>query len=249
MYQKERVDKILSILRENGYVNVKYLCNEIGYSKATINRDLNYMVKQKLVVRSYGGVELVEKQGVPLAFRYHKMKKEKKRICKAAAALVKDGDVIFIDSSSTTEYMASYLVDKNDITVITSNISVVTYLSDFQNIRTICLGGEIMESPSMLGGNLCVQNAMMYKADKFFFAAHSINENGEIGGSGAYTLPITVMAKNSDKTIYLVDHEKVNLQSRSVVMTVDDVDIIVSDINFSNSFKLKYSHVEFVEVK
>ena len=80
MYQKERIDLILKILRENGYVNVKYLCDTIGYSKATINRDLNFMAKQKLIIRSYGGVELIEKQNIPLIFRYHKMKKEKKHI-------------------------------------------------------------------------------------------------------------------------------------------------------------------------
>lgn len=249
MYQKERVDKILSVLRENSYVNVKHLCDEIGYSKATINRDLNYMVKQKLVVRSYGGVELIEKQDIPLKFRYHKMKNEKKRICKAAAELVKDGDVIFIDSSSTTEYMSPYLVDKHDLTVITSNIAIVTYLSDFSNIKTICLGGEIIEPPSMLGGDLCVKNAMEYKADKFFFATHGISDNGEIGGGGRYSLLINVMARNSNKIVYLLDHEKVNLPSRSVIMTVDDVDTIVTDHIFSDSFKLKYSHVEFIEVK
>lgn len=75
MYQKERVDEILKILHENNYVNVKYLCDKIGYSKATINRDLNYMEEQNLVVRSYGGVELVDNnQYIPLRFRYHKMK-------------------------------------------------------------------------------------------------------------------------------------------------------------------------------
>ena len=78
VYQKERIDTILGILRENGYVNVKYLCDKIGYSKATINRDLNLMAKQKLIIRIYGGVELVEKQDIPLVFRYHKMKKVKK---------------------------------------------------------------------------------------------------------------------------------------------------------------------------
>lgn len=248
MYQKERVDKILKILRENGYVNVKYLCDEIGYSKATINRDLNYMEKRKLVVRSYGGVELVEKQDIPLVFRYHKMKAEKKRICKAAAELVKDGDVIFIDPSSTTEYITPYLVDKNNIVVITSNIAIVAYLSDFSNIKTVCLGGEVFEPPSMLGGDLCVKNAMEYKADKFFFSTHGINDNGEIGGSGIYNLLTNVMARNSKEVIYLVDHEKVNLASKSVVMTVDSVDIIVTDYKFGENFKEKYNNTKFIEV-
>lgn len=249
MYQKERVDEILKILRENNYVNVKYLCSKIGYSKATINRDLNYMEKQNLIVRSYGGVELVNnKEYVPLKFRYHKMKNEKKRICKAAAELVKDGETIFIDSSSTTEYMAPYLVEKKDITVITSNISIVTYLSEHPNIRTICMGGEVIESPSFLGGDLCVKNIMDYKADKLFFASIGICNNGEITGIGLYTLPIKAMMQNSKKTIYMADHEKVNIHSKNVITRVDEVDIIVTDHKFTDEFKSKYSHVEFIEV-
>ena len=248
MYKKERIDTILGILRENGYVNVKYLCDKIGYSKATINRDLNLMAKQKLIVRSYGGVELVEKQDIPLVFRYHKMKKVKKRICKAAAELVKDGDVIFIDPSSTTEYMAPYLVDKKNITVITSNIALVAYLSDFSEIKTVCLGGEIFEPPSMLGGDLCVKNALEYKADKFFFSTHSINDDGELGGGGRYNLIANVMARNSKEVIYLVDHEKINLPSKSVVMTADSVDIIIADYTFDENFKEKYNRTKFIEV-
>ncbi|MBO5370593.1 MAG: DeoR/GlpR transcriptional regulator [Clostridia bacterium] len=248
MYRKERVDKILKILRETGYVNVKYLCDEIGYSKATVNRDLNFMENQKLIVRSYGGVELVEKQSIPLIFRYHKMKNEKRRICKAAAELVKNGDVIFIDSSSTTEYMSPYLADKSDLTVITSNVAVVTYLGDFSNVKTVCLGGQVIEPPSMLGGDLCVKNAMEYKADKLFFSTQSICDNGELGGGGSYTLLLNVMARNSEKVIYLADHEKVNLYSKNVVMTADSVDVIVTDHIFADDFKSKYNHIEFVEV-
>lgn len=248
MYRKERTEKIMQILRENGYVNVKYLCTELGYSKATINRDLNYLENLELITRSYGGVELVERQSIPLAFRYHKMKNEKKRICKAAAALVNDGDTIFIDASSTTEYMAPYLARKKAVTVITNNISIVSYLSEFTNIRTICLGGVIAEPPAMLCGDLCIKNTMEYKADKMFFATESINEEGEIGGSGVYSLHLSVMAKNSSQVIYMADHEKINLRSASVVMTLDDVDIVVTDYSFDEKIKARFKNVEFIEV-
>lgn len=248
MYQKERIDKILQILRENGYVDVKYLCDEIGYSKATINRDLNCMQSQKLIVRSYGGIEIVENKGTSLKFRYHKMKRQKKQICKAAADLVKDGDTIFIDPSSTTEFMVPFLVGKKDVTIITSNIAIVYYLSDYSDLKVVCLGGEIIEPPFMLGGDLCVRNAMSFKADKFFFSTYSINENGEIGGGGKYNLLINVMAKNSDKVIYLADSTKINLQSKTVVMTIDDVDTIISDYKFDKTIKKKYKNVEFIEV-
>ncbi len=249
MYQKERIDKILGILRENGYVNVKFLCDEIGYSKATINRDLNLMEKQKLIERSYGGVELIERQDIPLKFRYHKMRDVKKRLCRAAADLIKDGDIVFIDSSSTTEYMVPFLTKKNNVTIITTNIAIVTYLSDFDNINVICLGGNIIEPPSMLGGDLSVKNAMAYKADKLFFSTHSIGYNGEIGGSGVYSLLLNVMASNSDKVVYLADHEKVNLHSKNVVMSFNEIDVIVTDHIFPDDVKSKYKALEFIEVK
>ena len=50
MYQKERIDNILGILKANGYVSVKYLTEQLHYSTATINRDLNVMQKQNLVM-------------------------------------------------------------------------------------------------------------------------------------------------------------------------------------------------------
>lgn len=248
MYQKERIDLILKILQESGYVNVKYLCDKIGYSKATINRDLNYMEKQKMIVRSYGAVEIVENKDVQLEFRYHKMKREKVKLCKTAAELIKDGETIYIDSSSTTEFMAQYLVEKNNLTVITSNMAIVSYLSKFTNIKVVCLGGEVIEAPSMLGGDLCAKNAMSYKADKFFFATHSINEKGEICGGGRYNLLLNIMAQNSDEVIYMVDRTKINIPDKTVVMMADSVDIIISDYVFSKKFKEKYNHTKFIEI-
>ena len=60
MYQKERIDKIMEILKENGYVTVKYLTDKLHYSNATVNRDLNIMASRKLITIRYGGVELCE---------------------------------------------------------------------------------------------------------------------------------------------------------------------------------------------
>ena len=250
MCKKERVDRILRILEKNGYVSAKYLCEELGYSKATVNRDLNFLEKQNLVVRSYGGVELVEKKGVPLNFRYHKMKNEKKNLCKAASELVNDGDVIFIDGASTTEHIAHYLTARHNLTVITNNVAVAAYLADFSNIRTICLGGEIVETPSMLAGNLCVKNAMEFKADKFFFASHGINDDGEIGNMGfVYNLLLNVMAKNSKQVIYLVDHSKMNLDFKIVIMKADEVDVIISDFDFSEGFREKFGKIEYIKIE
>jgi len=58
MSQKERLDSIIELLHKNGFVTVKFLTEELHYSTATINRDLNMLQNQQIVRRIYGGAEL-----------------------------------------------------------------------------------------------------------------------------------------------------------------------------------------------
>ena len=82
MYQKERLENIMNIMKKYNYVTVKFLVEELHYSTATINRDLNVLANQKLIKRSYGGAELIKGRGVPFIFRYQKMRASKNRIGK-----------------------------------------------------------------------------------------------------------------------------------------------------------------------
>ena len=250
MYQNERLESIVKIVRQYGYVTVKYLVGELHYSNATINRDLNILEKQGKVRRSYGGVEYIEKSGVALPFRYHKMKSEKLKIAKRAAEFVKDGDVIFMDASTTAEYMAEFLMDKNDLTVITNNMALVMRLSE-HDIRVICLGGEMIETPCMLGGELSVENAMKYRVDKMFFASVSITETGEIMEVGAYYLLHGVMAKNAQEIYYLADHDKVGVKRKGQMKILCDLQAVrgvVSDYEFPEETRKKYATTEFIKV-
>lgn len=246
MYQKERIENILGILKANGYVSVKYLTEQLHYSTATINRDLNVMQKQNLVTRTYGGVELVKRKGVALPFRYHLMKPVKNKMGEIAASLVNDGDIIFMDGTTTTEYIGKYLVNKKNITVITNNISLVAYLSQY-NIKCICLGGEMREAPSMLGGDIAIENAMKFNADICFFSTYAVSTDGMIGGT-MYELLHTIMIKNSKKAYFLSDHDKVGIQFTNNLVSLGDIDGIITDYKFSDEIKKKYSDTEFIEI-
>lgn len=248
MYQRERMDKITEILKIHGYVTVKFLTEALHYSTATVNRDLNIMEKQNLVHRTYGGVELIERKSVPLPFRYHKMKTAKAKLGKVAADLVHDGDTVFIDATTTTEFISKHLTDKKDITVITNNVAVVTYLSEY-GIKVICLGGNVVEPPYMLSGDVTVENAMRYNADKMFFSTGGISESGMICYSGVYALLHKTMAKNSDKVYFVVDHEKVGVGFKMNLFDLSHVDGIITDYQFSDEIKSKFKDTKFIEVK
>ena len=243
-YQKERIDAILRILQQQGYVTVKHITEFLNYSNATINRDLNVMEQQKLVKRSYGGVELVKNYGVALPYRYEKMKAAKLKIAKKAAEYVKDGDTIFIDASTTAEYIGQYLLDKKDLCVITNNMALVIFLSQ-HSIPVICLGGSVVERPYMLSGAQTVMNIRRYHADKMFFSTGGICIDGKISSGGTYELIYETMMENADEIFYLADHEKVRNTCQNK-KDFDEIDYIITDFEIPKAIRKKYRKTTFV---
>ncbi len=247
MNGKLRRDRILEIMRKQGFTTVSYLCEALHYSSATINRDLNLLEGQRLIKRSYGGAEILESKHIPFAYRYNKEKTEKRLVAKKAASFVEDGETIFIDATTTTQYMMHYLTEKKNIRVITPNIAIVSFLSEY-NIDVICLGGAVVEPPNILGGEDTVLAASRYRADKVFIATCSVTDEGMIGTRGGILLQKTLMA-NSKKVYYLADHAKLNHAFNSIVCDLNEVSTVITDFEFSEETKKKYKETEFVFVE
>lgn len=247
MSLKGRQDKIIEILEKQGYVTVKYLTEELHYSSATINRDLNALQTRQLVTRSHGGVELVHSGYIPIFFRAHKMRAEKREIGRCAASFVQNDDTIFIDGSTTAQCMEPYLIHRKNLTVITNNIVLAANLSTY-DIRIICLGGTIVEAPSMLYGPETVENAHKYKVDKMFFSTGAVSSGGMIS-SGLYDLMFRAIAKNAGEIFYLVDHRKTDQPFNSIYCDFSDVDYVISDYHFSEKTKENYPATKFITVE
>lgn len=179
----------------------------------------------------------------------NKMRPTKNKIGKKAADFVNDGDTIFIDCSTTAQYMGRYLTEKKDLTVITNNLTLASYLSEC-GITAICLGGKIMEPPSMVYSTETVENARRYGADKLFFSPGNITETGRIGSSRyeEHILLIKTMMENSKEVYVLCDHEKVTDSCKRYLCSLNEVNTIITDFSFSNAVKETYSKVTFVEI-
>lgn len=245
---KKRIDQIMDILRQEGYVTVKYLTDQLHYSTATINRDLNLLQKQKLIRRHYGGAELVQNTGVSLVFRYHKMRPVKNLIAAKAAEFVNDGDTIFIDGSTTCQYMAQYITGKKNLTVISNNMMIVTYLCE-HGINCVCLGGSVVEIPYMLGGNDTVTGAMSYRADKMFFSTACFSEDGYVYDGNLYYMLHCAMAKNSDEVYYLADHDKLGKDQKRVLFDLSRIDKVITDYKYDSDIMRKFGTHKFITIK
>ena len=175
------------------------------------------------------------------------MRAEKRDIGRTAASFVKDGDTIFIDGSTTAQCMEQFLVHRKDLTVITNNIVLAANLSAYA-IKVICLGGTVVEAPSMLGGNETVEFAARYRVDKMFFATRAVTSGGTVAG-GIYDLMLKALAKNAKEVFYLVDHKKVDQPFETIYCDFRAVQYVISDYDFPTETKNAFPGTQFVRTE
>ena len=250
MYQKERLEQVLALVERHGYVTVRFLVEELHYSKATINRDLNALEQMGKVKRTWGGVEPSEAKAIPVLFRYEYEKSKKKRIAKRAAELIGDGETIFIDGSTTAQYMAEYLIEKKELHVLTNNMALAIFLAENGTDVTV-LGGKVLETPYMLSGSDTVEAAAHYRADRCFFSTRAVTEEGEMSYTDdIYFLVHRTMMRNASSVVYLADSDKINRKDGKVVLgDFSLVNMVISDHRFSEETQHRYPDVDFLIVE
>ena len=247
MSQKIRQEQILQILKTQGYVTVRYLSDTLQYSTATINRDLNAMQRQGLVKRSYGGVEAIAQRRLPpLIQRQFYHKKEKRLIAEAAVQRIENGDTVFLDASTTVQYMIPFLFQKKDLTVITNSLRLAMELGD-SPLTVVCLGGKVMERPHVLHSDLTVENAMHYYPDKMFFSVDRITEDGNI--HSFMSLFYKVLLKNSREAWFLTDRTKIVDRLDTSICDFLALTGVISDFDFPQKTKELYPDVTFISVE
>ncbi len=249
MYQQERMDEIMKILKKNHYVTVDYLVKEIRYSPASIRRDLSLLQKQGLITRSYGGVTYKDANISPFRFRQHSMKSAKNAIAKKAVALVKNGDVVFLDGSSTTQYMGHFLTDKKGITVVTCNMLLADFLSE-HGINTYCTGGKVVEYPGILGGDFMLESLTKFNIDIAFFSSTAFDLKGQVLtlSESAVRNHLT-FRKYSKKLVYLCGSDKFDTGGKFVSFTLDDIDYFISDENLPKNLEQNFKRTTFICTK
>ena len=143
MLKNEREREIINLLKnEDGFVTVKKLCEMLYASESSIRRDLTALEQKGIINKTYGGAELVKNFSNVISFikRSHHNINEKRIIANKAKSLIKDGSVIFLDSSSTSFYLANEIIHNNTLTVITNNIEILCLLSN-SLINVVSSGG------------------------------------------------------------------------------------------------------------
>lgn len=249
MQKNERLNEILLILNSCQYVTVEFLSRELHISASSIRRDLALLENRGLVKRSYGGVELMTSGNrvIPFSMRSHENPLEKKRIARRAASLVNEGDVLYLDGSTSSYYMIDYLAAIKNITVATNSIDSICQLAQY-DIRAFCTGGHVSrENKAVLTGGFAEHLIGNLHADYAFFSAQAIGTDGNIYDCYESEVPLRKsMLKNAGKRVLLSDGSKFNNTSVFLIENICHIDYVITDIPLDREFTDKFPNAQFV---
>ncbi len=228
----ERHSKIMARLAECGKVVVTDLSEEFGVSDVTIRRDLALLEKEGLIQRTHGGAICSVKSRFELSFEQKSRKNmdEKIRIAEQALSMIDDGDTIMLDSGTTTFQLAKRLGTKNDLTVITNAINMVSELSEISGLTLIMLGGFYKPSTGATIGPLTTRDLEDIRVDKFFIGCNAVTINGGLMTADMIDAETRrAMIRSASQVIMLADSSKFGKTSFVSIVPIEKVDLIISD--------------------
>ena len=240
MQKSERQSEIYAILSEKGYASVEEISRLVYTSESSVRRDLDDMEKRHLVKRCWGGAEIIRSRTNVSSFstRAHKHAKEKELIAEKAVELIKDGDIVFLDQSSTAFFLARRLAGFKNLTVVTNNLEILVFLSESDIVLHSSGGVVSRKNPNCLIGYPAQKTFEGIFADIAFFSTHSLSDDGVLSDCTEEEIHVrNSMLKNSTKKVFLCDSSKFGTRSSFIQCTVSDVDEIISDTELPESLK------------
>ncbi|MBQ9734853.1 MAG: DeoR/GlpR transcriptional regulator [Clostridia bacterium] len=233
--------QILDILARFGTVSVRALTKELYVSEATVRRDLAELEKAGALKRVFGGAKpiLGTNKQVPLFIRESVDAIAKSEICRRAAELVKDGDSIFVDGSSTAQYLAKHLAKFKDIVVVTYSIKTAEIMCA-NHVKTYCTGGLIMENSLVCIGAEATDFADKINIDVCFMSCKGVDEDGNFTDTSAEETAVRrAFLKKSKRRICLMTNNKFGSTYFHTLCSAKDVDYIFSDGQIPPSIKTR----------
>ena len=230
--KEERQQLILETVRDNRQVTVGGLSRRFDVSEVTIRRDLRELAEQGVLRRAHGGAVAATPAPPepPVVQRIIQAESCKGCIGRAAAALVTNGESIFIGSGSTTAYVARHLVDREDLTVVTNALNIATELATAAGVTVVVTGGLMRASELSLVGHITEQALREVRVDKVIIGMRAISlEEGMTNDYLPEVMTDRTIIQMAPELILVADHAKFGKVASAYVAPVERITTLVTD--------------------
>lgn len=227
----ERRACIKETIQEQKSVAVSDLARRFDVTEETIRRDLKVLESQGVLTRTYGGAFI---QGgaineVDVTLRETSYVDAKRQIAAQCLQLIRNGDSIFLDSSTTALEIARAIRDMR-LTVLTNSLLIADVLSHSESLRLQVIGGVLQPQSMSFLGEAALAALAPYYVDSAFVSCRSVSLDRGITDSNEQSAAFRSDAIRRAGRVYLVaDHTKFGQTSFVQICGFDALAGIVTD--------------------
>ena len=232
MLNEERRRAILEILNREGRVLVLDLAKRFTTSQVTIRKDLEDLHAHGLIHRTHGGA-LPAREGAledPTLREKEKLhRKEKLRIAEAAARLVQEGQVVILDSGTTTTAIARALRHFHNLTIVTNAVNIAAELSGTA-VEVILTGGTLRKNSFSLVGPIAEETLHRLNADLLFLGVDGFDVQYGLSTPNLLEAKVNrVMVEVAKRTVAACDSSKFGRRSLSLIAPPQALHEVITD--------------------
>lgn len=227
--RRERIQNYLTVHR---IAPISELSELLFVSEATIRRDLEWMESEGILVRTHGGAILNQRlQFEPeYQLRAQKNVEEKRAIGALAASMIGDGEIVFINSGTTTTHLIRQIKAGTSCTVVTNNLTAALEISD-GDFNLVLTGGTFQPKSNSVAGRFAIENLSQIYADQAFIGIDGVTtKHGFTVPSSAEAEVIRLMISRTKGPVNIVtDYSKWGVVSNFEIAKIDQVNRIITD--------------------
>lgn len=246
--RSQRQREIMARLRGGRTVSVAALATELAVSDETIRRELRALEDHGVILREHGGARMTAPvhEG-PLHQRMEENADAKVRIAYAAAELVEDGAIVFIDSGTTSCFIARHLAERRSLTVITNSLQVASDLGGINNNRLFLAGGQMDYDYRAFSDHVAQDYVRGFSPHLAILSVGGISlERGLMDFHPGEAEMSRIAYATSKRVLLAADSSKFGRYALIQTAALTDVDILVTDAPLADDYAPAFAHAEVV---
>ncbi len=247
----DRLSKMTEYINSHGSVTMEELCETFNVSLNTVRRDINSLLETGTIKKVYGGVTSNKTRALRLYNdRASSNLLAKEKIGKAAAALIQDNDIVFVDSGTTACEMIPYISAKN-VTIFTASLPVLERAIPKENLAIILLPGRFSSETNSINGADAAEYLKRFNIQKAFMSASGFLPEKGATHAALEESPIKDAAlQQSDIAYLLIDASKFGVSTLINYASTDCFSAIITDSSLNSIYKssCKKNQIKLIEV-
>lgn len=224
MLTRQRKEYLLDLLRQTGQIVAKSVSQELGLSEDTIRRDLRELAGEGRLQRVHGGALPASPAVGDFAARQQLAPDGKVSIGRAAAGLVKAGQVVILDGGTSTAQLVRHLPLDLQATVVTHSPTIAVALVEHPLIEVVLIGGKLFKHSVVAVGAAAIEAIARIRADICFIGVTGIHPKAGLSTGDLEEAHVKrALIASAAETYVLVSAEKLNAASPYVIVPTADV--------------------------